>query len=361
MMALKISLVTFPVDFGNVTLQNNFLAMLKDRADVRHYTFSPTEAPDNGERFTPLSRLLARFRETGKLRRICSEARREGRVVMFQQISPALFSLPFLLGVRSYILSDWTRKLYEPILDQKITNAPITWTHSLALKAVTGVITFTDAAAESLVEGYGLPRERLHKIPMPFDVFGTDIAACRTAGPVRILFVGGDFYRKGGDVLLRWFQSHRGAPVELTFMTQTELDLPPNVSVIRNNPKDSAKKYFRDYDLFVLPTRCDAYPQAIGEAASAGLALVTTDKALGAPEVIDEGMNGHVASTEEQLFRCLSALVADRERLERFKAHSREKLIAGFSYAQVFARLASIIDADPDSQPRLEPGAKPSL
>jgi hypothetical protein len=77
--------------------------------------------------------------------------------------------------------------------------------------------------------------------------------------------------------------------------------------------------------------------------------------------VIDEGMNGHVASTEEQLFRCLSALVADRERLERFKAHSREKLIAGFSYAQVFARLASIIDADPDSQPRLEPGAKPSL
>ncbi len=359
MIMLKISLVTFPVDFGNVTLQNNFLAMLKDRADVKHYIFSPAEAPDSGERFTPLGRIWARLGQTGKLRRICNEARREGRVVMFQQISPALFSLPFLVGVRCYILSDWTRKLYEPILGQKITTAPLTWTHSLVLRAVTGVITFTDAAAKSLMQGYGVPRERLHKMPMPFDVQGTAVSGPRPEGPVKILFVGGDFHRKGGDVLLRWYAAHRGAPVELTVMTQTELELPPTVTLIRNNPKDSAKGYFRDYDLFVLPTRCDAYPQAIGEAASAGLALITTDKALGAPEVIDEGLNGHVATTEEQLFSCLSALVNDRVKLEQFKAHSRDKLTAGFSFAQVFARLASIVDADTDPKPLVEP--KPSV
>lgn len=342
-MKLKISLVTFPIDFGNVTLQNNFLAMLQERSDVVHHVFSPRETPGTGARLNAAQRVVCRVKEMAKLRQICKAARRDDRIVIFQQISPALFSLPFLKGVRSYIMSDWTRKLYEPILGEKMSSGPVTWLHSTVLKSVTGVLTFTDAAAASLTEDYGVSQDRIHKIHMPFDVLGAQIAAPNIDQPVRLLFVGGDFYRKGGDGLVRWFEQHSGAPVELAIMTQSEVSLPAAVRVIRNDPKESAKSYFGSFDLFVLPTRCDAYPQAIGEAASAGLGIVTTNKALGAPEVIDEGLNGHIVESEEQLFACLSALVEDRQKVECFKAHSRAKLVADFTFDRVFSQLEHVM------------------
>lgn len=342
-MKLKISLVTFPIDFGNVTLQNNFLAMLQERADVSHHVFSPSEIPGAGPRLNAVQRFVCRVKEMAKLRKICKSARQENRIVIFQQISPALFSLPFLKGVKSYIMSDWTRKLYEPILGEKLSSAPVTWLHSIVLKSVSGVLTFTDAAADSLTQDYGVAESQIHKVRMPFDVWGAQTTSPNLDSPIRLLFVGGDFYRKGGDGLVRWFEQHTGAPVELAIMTQSDITLPPGVRLIRNDPKESAKSYFGNFDLFVLPTRCDAYPQAIGEAASAGLGIVTTNKALGAPEVIDEGLSGHIVASEEELFACLSALVEDRQKVERFKAHSRAKLVADFTFDRVFEQLGKIL------------------
>lgn len=358
-MKMKITFVTFPIDFGNVTLQNNFLAMLQTRADVKHYVFSPNEIPGAGPRLNAPQRLLCRLKEMAKLRKLCESARQEGRIMLFQQISPALFSLPFLRGVKSYILSDWTRKLYEPILNEKMSSAPVTWLHSLVLKTVSGVLTFTDAAALSFTKDYGIAESQLHKIRMPFDVWGAQTSTPNIDGPIRLLFVGGDFYRKGGDGLVRWYEQHTGAPVDLAIMTQSEVSLPPGVRLIRNDPKESAKSYFGGFDLFVLPTRCDAYPQAIGEAASAGLGIITTDKALGAPEVVDEGLSGHIVASEEQLFACLTALVEDRQKVERFKAHSRAKLEAEFTFDRVFEQMEEILGSRIASQPavRSQPGS----
>ncbi|WP_304641742.1 glycosyltransferase family 4 protein [Pseudomonas sp.] len=338
-----ITLVTFPVDYGSVTLQNNFLAMLKGRAQVKHHVFSPREAPGQGPALSRLRRILYRLQQMPELRRVCHTARTEQRTLLFQQISPALFALPFLRGARAYIVADWNRKLYEPITGARISPTWLTRLHAWLFTSVTGIITYTAAAQRSFINDYGVPPERVHRIKMPFDVCGTVPAPHRANSPLRILFVGGDFYRKGGDALVRWFRAHQGPAVELTIMTQSQVELPPGIRLVRNDPSLSAKDLLQEYDLFVLPTRYDAFPLAIGEAASAGLAVVTTINALGASEVIEPGLNGEIVRDEEDLFFRLDELAADRQRVERYKAHSRMKMQAQFAYAHVFAELRTII------------------
>src|SRR5262245_49253448 len=138
-MSHRVTLVSFPVDFGSVTLQNNFLAMLREGPDVNHAVFSPREIPRRDARLSSIQRTTYRLRELAKLRRVCAEARAEDRSVIFQQISPALYALPFLRGIKSYIFLDWTRKLYEPITREQISSEPTTRLHSFVLNSVTGI------------------------------------------------------------------------------------------------------------------------------------------------------------------------------------------------------------------------------
>lgn len=344
-MLRKMLLISFPVDLGSLALQNNLHGMLAEHCDLAHHIFSPREKPVLDKPLSPRQRALSRLGDMAELRRLCAAARKDGRTIVFQQISPALFSAPFLTGVRCYIAVDWTRKLFEPINGERISPWPLTRLHAAVMKSATGVLAFTDAVAASVVNDYGVPADRVHKIAMPFDVLKTPPAKPRPDRPVKMLFVGGDFYRKGGDRLVRWFKSHRGPAVELTIMTQTEVDLPPGIRLIRNDPKKSAKNEFANHDLFVLPTKYDAFPLAIGEAASAGLGVIASNNALGAPEVIDEGRNGHIVASDEALFSCLSLLAADRPRIEAFKLHSRAKMLERFTYAKVFRQLEKIMSA----------------
>ncbi len=343
-MLRKVLLISFPVDLGSLALQNNLFAMLNERCDLTHHIFSPREKPDLEQPFSPGQRALSRLREMTELRRLCAAARKEGRTIIFQQISPALFSAPFLHGVRSYISLDWTRKLFEPINGERISPWPLTRLHAAVLNSATGVLAFTDAVAASVINDYGVSAHNVHRISMPFDVLNTQPAMPRETGPVKLLFVGGDFYRKGGDRLVRWFQSHSGPAVELTIMTQTKVDLPPGVRLIRNDPLATAKSEFANHDLFVLPTKYDAFPLAIGEAASAGLGVIASRNALGAPAVIDEGLNGYIVDSDEDLFSRLSSLAEDRRKVERFKLHSRAKMLESFTYSQVYDQLDKILN-----------------
>ena len=52
----------------------------------------------------------------------------------------------------------------------------------------------------------------------------------------------------------------------------------------------------REHDIFILPTHQDVGPQVIGEAAAAGLSVLTTQFALGAPHVILDGVNGRISA-----------------------------------------------------------------
>ena len=163
-----------------------------------------------------------------------------------------------------------------------------------ALLAASALVTWSRLAADSLVNDYGAAAERIHVIPPGVDI-GRFLPQDRrrAEGPLRILFVGGDFERKGGPDLVKALVGLSN--VELDAVTRSDVKTPPGVCcrVHRGlQPGDPALlQLYRRADVFAMPSRGDCMPQALAEGAAAGLPLVSTS--VGAvPEIVQDGRNG---------------------------------------------------------------------
>jgi glycosyltransferase involved in cell wall biosynthesis len=173
------------------------------------------------------------------------------------------------------------------------------WVNRRAYRASAALVTWSRLAADSLVADYGVPASHVRVIPPGVDLSlfrppESRAASSPGGGLVRILFVGGDFVRKGGPDLLA---ALRGVPeAEVDVVTGSELGPVPAEVRCRVHrglrPGDPALlELYRRADVFALPTRGDCLPQVLAEAAASGLPLVAT--ATGAiPEIVRDGTNG---------------------------------------------------------------------
>ena len=109
-----------------------------------------------------------------------------------------------------------------------------------AFGAARQLVTWSQWAKDSLVADYGVSAEKITVIPPGIDTgrWDFDRAGAADAGrPVNLLFVGGDFARKGGDTLLAAFaRLPPSATSHLHIVTKTDGvgDGLPNVTVHRD-------------------------------------------------------------------------------------------------------------------------------
>lgn len=182
--------------------------------------------------------------------------------------------------------------------------------------------------ADSLESDYGVAPNKINVIHP-----GVDIqlfrARARERGrhPVRVLFVGGDFERKGGRDLLEAMQ-RVSTRAELDVVTGSEVNVSPSIvcRVHRGLQPQSAElvSLYREADVFVLPSRGDCFPQAVAEGLAAGLPIVGT--AVGAiPEMIQHGVNGMIVPPRDPraLGEAIEALVTHSSRRLEYGIVSR--------------------------------------
>lgn len=189
-----------------------------------------------------------------------------------------------------------------------------------SLQIAAHVITWSEWAKRSVVDDYHIDAEKVTVIPA-----GVDTALWRRptprraeAGPVSVLFVGGDLRRKGGDVLIQAVRRLRADPdlpeVELHLVTTADVDPEPGVQVHRGLTSNSPELIARYHaaDVFCLPTLGDCLPMVLTEAAAAELPIVSTD--VGAiADVVQPGVTGELVEPgdAEMLTASLRRLVAD--------------------------------------------------
>src|SRR5215472_7460899 len=154
------------------------------------------------------------------------------------------------------------------------------WVNRRAYGASAALVTWSRLAADSLVADYGVPASHVRVIPPGVDLSLFRPPESRASGAlVRVLFVGGDFARKGGPDLVA---ALRGVPeAELDVVTGSDVGpVPADVRcrVHRGlRPGDPALlELYRRADVFVVPSRGDCLPQVLAEAAASGLPLVAT-------------------------------------------------------------------------------------
>jgi glycosyltransferase involved in cell wall biosynthesis len=184
-----------------------------------------------------------------------------------------------------------------------------------AYRAAVAVVAQSRWTAASLVQDYGVAPDAVHVLRQGADLRAFAPRGDREPGrsEVRLLFVGGDFVRKGGPTLLEAVRHVPG--VRLDLVTGQDVDgLPPGVHVHRGLDHCSGELFrlFAQADVFVLPTTGDAAPLVLGEALAAGLPIVATP--VGAvPEMVVDGVTGLLVrpGRVDDLVQALRTLVAD--------------------------------------------------
>ncbi len=196
----------------------------------------------------------------------------------------------------------------------------------------TGFVAWSNWAKASFVEDYGCRPEDVAVIPPGIDL-GHFSQGDRSNELPRLLFVGGDFVRKGGDLLLDVFRRRLKGRAELTIVTRDAVAEEPGVHVHHNLRANSVEltTLYRTSDVFVLPTRADCYSLVCMEALAAGLPIVVT-KVGGIPDVVHEGETGYLIEPDDgdALGDVLEALVNNRTRRHEMGDRGRADALARF-------------------------------
>lgn len=188
-------------------------------------------------------------------------------------------------------------------------------------ESATHFFPWNEWVAQSLRQDWNVAADRVTSVSPGVEtaLFHPDPSAKKQDGVVRALFVGGDFRRKGGDLLVRWAAERQNKrSVELHLVTRDALpdDLVqiPGIVVHRGLTNNSPElvELYQQSDLFVLPTRADCYSLVALEAMACGLPVIVSSIG-GIPDIVVEGETGYLVNPDDlpTLSARLDTLVED--------------------------------------------------
>lgn len=200
--------------------------------------------------------------------------------------------------------------------------------------------------ADSLMREYGVDPALIEVIPPGVDVDRWRPATKTQQGPVRVLFVGGDFQRKGGPAVLRAFRSLPFGSAELTVVTRSHVPTDESVTVLRDLRPNSAAliELVRGSDVFMLPSSAEAFGIAAVEASACGLPVIASPVG-GLPDVVQEGVTGYLVRPDDVagLSRQLRRLVLNATLRSRFGSAARQHVVDHFDAARNAQRLTELL------------------
>ena len=219
---------------------------------------------------------------------------------------------------------------------------------------VTAIFTMSEYLRQSFIKNYGVPAAKVVNVGGAFNL--NEIPAEQPeksyAAP-RLLFIGADFFRKGGAVLLRGFEAvlRRFPAAELHLVGPREFEaIPPGVifhgHLSKQDPAQRAKleELFRSASLFVLPSLYEPFGIAPLEAMLYQLPCVVT-RGWALQETVVEGVTGELVEKEnaDDLAETLCGLLADPERMAAMGKAGRERARTEYTWAAVAARMAAAV------------------
>jgi len=212
------------------------------------------------------------------------------------------------------------------------------------LKRARRIIAWSEWVRKSLLTDYGVADERISVVP-PFVPFPQE-KINRVGNPIpRLLFVGRNFVPKGGYDLLRCFKETLRRKCELHIVTTSKIPQnEENVFVHTNASRGEIEHLYATSDIFVYPTRVEAFGQVIAEAMSFGLPVVTT-RVAAIPEMVHHGRNGFLTNpgNVDELGEYVNRLVDDPAMRKRMGAESEKLAHERFDFAINAQRICDIL------------------
>ena len=218
-----------------------------------------------------------------------------------------------------------------------------------ALAAATHICSRSLFVADAIAGRYGIDPRKISVVGGGANI-ATSPAAPRdpVGGETRFLFVGKEFYRKGGDVVLKAFEKlHAVDPATRLTMVASLKNPPPTPGVCwlgNLSPGDLATQY-RNADAFVMASRFETWGDVLIEAMSAGLVCLCPNRSP-FNEIVTDNVTGYCFDADDidALSNLMRSVAATPERRLAVTDAARRKVLADFTWPVVAAKLAERID-----------------
>jgi glycosyltransferase involved in cell wall biosynthesis len=205
------------------------------------------------------------------------------------------------------------------------------------------IIYSSDWAANSAMESYGCPKEKISVIPFGANIenipLKEDILKIRNEPikKIKLLWVGVDWERKGGQIAYKTMVelNKRGIDTELIVCGCT----PPKGNshkglryegfLNKNIPGQLNKlqQLYKESNIFILPTKQECAGIVFAEASAYGLPILSFDTG-GVSNYVEDNFNGYcldLEATEDDFVEKVEMLVKDLELYRRIAENCREK------------------------------------
>lgn len=168
----------------------------------------------------------------------------------------------------------------------------------------------------------------------------------------KILFVGRDFFRKGGDITVEAFKILREK-----YMKEAELyvagpekwpleETCEGVHFLGNLSYERLSEYFNMCDIFCLPSRFEAYGLVFGEALAYGLPCIARNE-FAMKEFIQDSVNGYLINddNEEELALKMYKLLSNNE-IKANVLNNQEYYLNKYSWDSVAEKIIDIMNSN---------------
>jgi glycosyltransferase involved in cell wall biosynthesis len=279
-------------------------------------------------------------------------------VALFNQANPALFLNP-LARMPPIVLHLDTTPMVTSSMWEHYTGQPPRrpsverlkrGIYTRTFKVPRHLVAVSNLVRRSLVEDYGAPEEAVSIIPFSVD---TEFWTRGPGSPdredaLRIAFVGGEFRRKGGDLVLDVARRPEFAHCEFHIVTGAEIpDVPGNVFVHRGVTanSDRLRDLFAASSIFVLPTLADMSPIASLEAMAMELPVITSNVG-GIPEIVVDGETGYLVQPEDSnaFVERLRAMVDSPSMRTRMGSAGRSRAVREFSLTSTVPQFLELLE-----------------
>lgn len=230
-------------------------------------------------------------------------------------------------------------------------------------EAAAGVFAMSEWFATRLVELSGVPRNKVNVVYAGLNAVDMAMesdpeAKCEEtedpADPAKLLFVGRDFFRKGGDMAVAALERLRrdySPGLRLTVVGPKRWPLsgqiPSGVDYLGPRTSAEVARLCRTHDLFVMPSRFEAFGIAFQEALASGLPVIGR-RGFAMSEIITPGMNGALVDSDDpDGLAGVIATVLDNPEIKKSTRRAAKGVRARFSWEAVAQRMLSSMGCRP--------------
>jgi alpha-maltose-1-phosphate synthase len=232
------------------------------------------------------------------------------------------------------------------------------WRREAAVyRGAAAVFPLSERLRRSFIDDFGIPSDRVTAIyggpNMDLQSIQATARHRHQGAPPTILFVGRQFHRKGGDVLVESFRRVRLTipDARLVIAGQPAGSIHgPGITCLGDLDKNSADGWaalaaaYTSADVFALPTRFEPFGIAFVEAMHFGLPCIGP-RAWAVPEIIADGETGWTVPVDdvEALAGKLEVLLTDRAAAAAMGAAGRDRARRLFTWPRVIERMLEVM------------------